>query len=93
MGPGNSTDYDPHCLRRDFSPWLATQTLNYSVYESVQSATTYFDLEHRTEGLALGISSMSLHGGGHLGIGGGIGEASITLCSHTITPNKFPVQY
>ncbi|KAH8657993.1 hypothetical protein BX600DRAFT_468500 [Xylariales sp. PMI_506] len=81
MGPGNSTDYTPHCLRRDFSPWLVTQTLNSSVYDFTTSATTYFDLEHRSEGLSLAVEGITLHGGGHLGVGGDLGEMSNTYSS------------
>ncbi|KAH8199483.1 hypothetical protein TruAng_006359 [Truncatella angustata] len=81
MGPGNHTDYTPHCVRRDFSPSLAVQSLNSSVYAHVLAATNFFELEHRTEGISLGISAMSLHGGGHLGVGGGIGDMSNTYSS------------
>ncbi|KAI0024292.1 Di-copper centre-containing protein [Xylariomycetidae sp. FL0641] len=81
MGPGNHTYSSPHCLRRDFSPWLATQTLNASRAAFVMEAQSYFDLEHRIEGLALGVPAMSLHAGGHLGVGGQIGDIANTYSS------------
>ncbi|KAK3385528.1 hypothetical protein B0H63DRAFT_494484 [Podospora didyma] len=31
LGPWNSTVYNPRCLTRDFSPWLAARTLNSTV--------------------------------------------------------------
>lgn len=81
MGPGNTTALTERCLRRDFSPELFARTLNSSVVSFVMSATNYFDFEHRVEGLALGIPAMSLHGGGHLAIGGDIGDMSNTYTS------------
>lgn len=40
----------------------------------VMAASTYFDLDHRIEGLDLGIAAASVHAGGHLGIGGVLGD-------------------
>ncbi|KAK7973964.1 hypothetical protein PG989_015812 [Apiospora arundinis] len=81
MGPGNHTDYTPHCLRRDFSPSLITQALNASKLAFVLDAEDFWHLDHRIEGLSLGIADMSLHGGAHLGVGGNIGELSNTYSS------------
>ncbi|KAI5861276.1 hypothetical protein GGS23DRAFT_160792 [Durotheca rogersii] len=81
MGPGNHTEYNPHCLRRDMSPWLMTQSLNKSTVEFILNSTDYFELDHRIEGLELGLSGISIHVGGHLGIGGKIGEMSNTYSS------------
>ncbi|KAB5518049.1 hypothetical protein GE09DRAFT_978746, partial [Coniochaeta sp. 2T2.1] len=74
MGPANHTDYTPHCLRRDISPWLITQTTNSSLLNWVLQATSHWDLDHRIEGLSLDVAGMTLHAGGHLGVGGMIGE-------------------
>ncbi|KAI1866490.1 hypothetical protein JX265_007791 [Neoarthrinium moseri] len=76
MGPGNHTVYNPQCIRRDFSPWLATQSLNSNIYEFTQNASSFFELTSRTEGVSLEIKDMALHGGGHLSVGGGIGQMS-----------------
>lgn len=76
MGPANHTAYTPHCLRRDVSPWLITQTANASKLAWTMQATSHWDLDHRTEGLSLAVSGMGLHAAGHLGVGGQIGEVS-----------------
>ena len=74
MGPGNHTDYTPRCIRRDFSTWLMARTLDAGTADFVKDAATYFEFEHRTEGLTTGIEGVSVHGGGHLGIGGVLGD-------------------
>ena len=74
MGPGNHTGYTPHCLRRDLSPWLVTQTLNASKLAFVLEAEDFWHLDHRVEGFSLEIADLSVHGGAHLGVGGNIGE-------------------
>ncbi|KAK7917253.1 hypothetical protein PG985_010861 [Apiospora marii] len=81
MGPGNHTGYTPHCLRRDFSPWLVTQTLNASKLAFVLEAEDFWHLDHRVEGFSLEIADLSLHGGAHLGVGGNIGEMANTYSS------------
>ncbi|KAI1408478.1 hypothetical protein F5Y13DRAFT_182677 [Hypoxylon sp. FL1857] len=74
MGPGNYTEYTPRCVRRDFSPWLIARTLNAHTVAFVMDASSYFELEHRIEGIGGGIEGVSIHGGGHLGIGGTLGD-------------------
>ncbi|KAK7973005.1 Di-copper centre-containing protein [Apiospora saccharicola] len=81
MGPGNHTEYTPHCLRRDLSPWLVTQTLNDSKLAFVLDAEDFWHLDHRVEGFSFNISDLSVHGGAHLGIGGNIGEMANTYSS------------
>ncbi|KAI0851358.1 hypothetical protein F5Y00DRAFT_267959 [Daldinia vernicosa] len=85
MGPGRHTEYTPHCIRRDFSPWLMLRTLNTSTINFVLNASSYFEFEHRIEGLTLGIEGVSVHSGGHLGIGGMIGDMANTWSS-TVDP-------
>ncbi|KAI0885542.1 Di-copper centre-containing protein [Annulohypoxylon maeteangense] len=85
MGPGNHTDYNPRCVRRDFSIWLMARALHTDTIAFVMAADTYVDLEHRTEGLDLGIAAASVHGGGHLGIGGVLGDMANTWSS-TVDP-------
>ncbi|KAK3934312.1 hypothetical protein QBC46DRAFT_359102 [Diplogelasinospora grovesii] len=76
MGPGNHTEYTPHCLRRDFVPSLITQTVNSSVVAATLQVNTFFDLDHIIQGLSLEIPGMRTHAGGHLGVGGMVGEMS-----------------
>lgn len=76
LGPGNHTDYRPHCLHRDFSPYLLTFTGNKTKLDWVLEAEDFWNLDHRTEGVALGIPNMSIHAAGHQSIGGNVGEVS-----------------
>ncbi|KAI1211693.1 Di-copper centre-containing protein [Annulohypoxylon truncatum] len=85
MGPGNNTEYNPRCVRRDFSIWLMARALHTDTIAFVMAASTYFELEHRIEGLNLGVAAASVHGGGHLGIGGVLGDMANTWSS-TVDP-------
>ncbi|KAJ0330160.1 hypothetical protein COL922a_012486 [Colletotrichum nupharicola] len=58
MGVGNSTKYNPHCLRRDFSPTLVASAMSDEIIRR-----TFFKL-----------SGMTIYAGMHLGIGGQVGE-------------------
>lgn len=81
MGPGNHTDYSPHCLRRDFSPSVFSTTLNQSVLDWTRTASDFWTFEHYVEGLALAWPGVTTHGGGHFGVGGQIGEVRIIYCT------------
>ncbi|KAI1649086.1 uncharacterized protein F4817DRAFT_41369 [Daldinia loculata] len=81
MGPGRHTEYTPRCIRRDFSLWLMLRTLNTDTANFVLDASSYFEFEHRTEGLTLGVEGVSVHSGGHLGIGGMLGDMANTWSS------------
>jgi hypothetical protein len=74
MGPGPSTAYNPRCLTRDFSPWLSTRTLNTSIVQWGQVTTQFALYDFRTQGISLEVSGMTYHAGGHLSVGGDIGE-------------------
>lgn len=73
LGPGFNTSYNPHCLRRDFAPEFATQKLNQSMVDWTMKAKTYFEFDKRLEG-GIDIPDLTVHGGGHLGVGGDLGE-------------------
>ena len=77
MGPGNTTAYTPHCIRRDFSPWLAGLSVGRARYDEVLAAGDFWEFTRRVEGVSLEIPDMSLHGGGHLAVGGEVGEVSL----------------
>ncbi|KAH8900922.1 Di-copper centre-containing protein [Thozetella sp. PMI_491] len=81
LGPGNSTAYNSHCLRRDVSPYLMTIALNASRLNWVLDAPTFWELDHRTESYTLTVPDISVHGGGHLGVGGNVGEIANTYSS------------
>ncbi|KAJ4397356.1 hypothetical protein N0V93_001581 [Gnomoniopsis smithogilvyi] len=75
MGPGNHTDYSPHCLRRDFSPSVFSSAANQTVLDMTYTAENFWYLDTYIEGnISTGIPGITTHGGGHLGVGGQIGE-------------------
>ncbi|KAK1772866.1 hypothetical protein QBC33DRAFT_584298 [Phialemonium atrogriseum] len=74
MGPGPSTAHNPRCLARDFSPWLATRTINSTVVSWTLSADSFSLFDRRIQGLGLGVDGMTSHAGGHLSVGGDIGD-------------------
>lgn len=83
MGPGNHTDYSPHCLRRDFSPSLFSTTGNQSVLDWTLAAEDFWHLTYHIEGWSIAAEGVTTHGAGHLGVGGQIGEVRIVhpLCN------------
>ncbi|KUI73835.1 Tyrosinase [Cytospora mali] len=74
MGPGNHTEYNPHCLRRDFSPIILKKAANQSVIDLTLTATDFWHLDLFVQGTALELDGMMTHAAGHVGIGGKIGE-------------------
>lgn len=83
MGPGNHTQYNPHCLRRDFSPSLFSRSLNQSILDYTWTASDHWHLETYIEAPSLDAADVTTHGGGHLGVGGQIGEVCTAL--HCLT--------
>ncbi|KAH8671376.1 hypothetical protein BX600DRAFT_496092 [Xylariales sp. PMI_506] len=73
MGPGYNTTYAPHCLTRDLAPSFAVQKLNHTIVQWTLAAKNYFEFDIRVEG-GIDVPSMTYHGGGHLGVGGDLGE-------------------
>lgn len=89
MGPGNHTAYTPHCLRRDFSPEVFSATLNQSVQDWTLTAPDFWHVDRWIQGLGLSVDGLRTHAGGHLGVGGQIGEVCVVpLCRKTCI---FPV--
>ncbi|OWP03182.1 hypothetical protein B2J93_7208 [Marssonina coronariae] len=76
MGLGKSLEYAPHYLRRDFSPSLAMRTLNSSAVQWVQESDSFALFDRRSQSLKPGLGGVSTHGGGHLAVGGQVGELS-----------------
>ncbi|RBA13521.1 hypothetical protein FPRO05_02314 [Fusarium proliferatum] len=72
-GPDNSTAYKPRCLARDISAEYGISKLNQTVVDWTLGAKDFFEFDQRVQG---GVSSESqgYHGGGHLAIGGSLGE-------------------
>lgn len=55
---------------------LFSMTSNQSVLDWTLEATDYCHLEYYIEGLSLSLPGIRSHGGGHIGVGGQIGEVS-----------------
>jgi tyrosinase len=73
MGPGPRTDFNPHCLRRDFAPAFAVSKCNLSEAMWPQSAETFAEFDERVQG-GVSIADMTYHPGAHFGVGGELGE-------------------
>ncbi|KAH7142057.1 hypothetical protein EDB81DRAFT_843507 [Dactylonectria macrodidyma] len=72
-GPGNSSAYNPRCLTRDISPEFAISKLNQCIVDWTLEAEDFYEFDRRVQG-GVTTTSQGYHGGGHLGIGGDIGE-------------------
>ncbi|KAJ2898555.1 hypothetical protein MKZ38_003846 [Zalerion maritima] len=73
LGPGYTTAYNPRCLRRDFAPEFAVSNLNISMVAWTLSADSFAEFDIRVQG-GTTVPEMTYHGGGHLGVGGDLGE-------------------
>ncbi|KAL8285577.1 hypothetical protein RB597_002584 [Gaeumannomyces tritici] len=73
MGLGASTAFTPHCLRRDISPWLVSHSSNQGVVDRVLDQPDYMKFNIGLQG-GLMPDDITLHGGGHIGVGGNTGD-------------------
>lgn len=73
MGPEKNTAYNPRCMRRDIAPSFAISKLNQSRVDWTLEADSYYEFDIRVEG-GITVPTHGYHGGGHLGIGGDLGE-------------------
>ncbi|KAF9002882.1 hypothetical protein BDQ17DRAFT_1390574 [Cyathus striatus] len=73
MGPGDDVGGNPRCLKRDWSPYFAGRYLGLNVTQHTieQSDFGWFDTAVQG-GPSFDLSG--LHGGGHYGVGGTLGE-------------------
>lgn len=84
MGPDNSTASTPHCLRRDFTAQLATQTLNQSLVDWQLEADEFAVYDRRVQALDLSLSGITTHGGGHFSVGGMVGEVLFSIFTYLL---------
>ncbi|OMP82960.1 hypothetical protein BK809_0001151 [Diplodia seriata] len=68
----DSTAYNPRCLTRDFSPWLASQKLNMTMVDKALAGKTFQEFDIAVQG-RVEVDGLTYHGGGHLGVGGELG--------------------
>ncbi|KAH7009582.1 hypothetical protein EDB80DRAFT_762941 [Ilyonectria destructans] len=72
-GPGNSSAYNPRCLTRDIAPEFAISKLSQCIVDWTLEAEDFYEFDIRVQG-GVTATTQGYHGGGHLGIGGNIGE-------------------
>jgi len=73
LGPKNNISYNPHCIRRDFSPGSLTNLSGPASVATQLAQPDYGWFEKGTE--------PSTHAGGHLGVGGLYGVMSDVFAS------------
>lgn len=66
--------YNPHCVRRDFSPTLVSTALSGLNIGLALNASTFNDLNTNIQGHSFEVKDITLHGGLHIGIGGQVGD-------------------
>lgn len=73
LGPQGSVTYNPQCLRRDLSPTFAAEylSLNQTLFTLSQADFGWFARVMEGEP---SFSASGIHGGGHYGVGGTLGE-------------------
>lgn len=64
----------PSCLKRDFIPWIFNTFGQQSVVDAVQSQPDYTSFAFEIEGIP-SFDKPSIHGSGHFGVGGVLGQA------------------
>lgn len=74
FGPGPNLEPNPRCLARDFAPSLALEKLTAEMTGWVLEAETFTEFDHRFQGVGIEVDGMTIHAGGHLSVGGDIGD-------------------
>ncbi|KXN80929.1 Tyrosinase [Leucoagaricus sp. SymC.cos] len=73
MGPVGDVSGNPRCLSRDFSPYFAGRYLGRNVTKHTLAQPDYGWFARVVEG-APSFDDSGVHGGGHFGVGGTLGE-------------------
>lgn len=74
FGPGPNLEANPRCLARDFAPSLALEKLTADKVGWVLEAEAFTEFDHRFQGVGIEVEGMTIHAGGHLSVGGDIGD-------------------
>jgi tyrosinase len=77
MGPDYSLTYTPHCLRRDFSAYMANLTLTQDLIDWSLEADSFGEYDRRVQAMNLTQAGITSHGGGHFAVGGMVGEVCL----------------
>lgn len=70
---GATLAYDPHCLRRDVSPYIVARAGNQGVVNNALAAPDFYQFNRRVQG-GLNPDEMTLHASVHIGVGGNTGD-------------------
>ncbi|KAK0657072.1 hypothetical protein B0T16DRAFT_400842 [Cercophora newfieldiana] len=73
LGPSASVTYDPQCLKRDFSPYFAARYLGMNQTQLTLSQPDFGWFARIVEG-GPDYELSGVHGGGHYGVGGSLGQ-------------------
>lgn len=73
MGPGEDVSGNPRCLARDFSPYFAGRYLGKNVTDYTLSQPDFGWFARVVEG-SPSFDASGIHGGGHFGAGGTLGQ-------------------
>jgi len=73
LGPGDSVTYNPQCLRRDLSPAFAARYLGMNQTRITLSQPDFGWFARTVEG-SPSFDASGVHGGGHFGVGGTLGQ-------------------
>ncbi|KAK4206575.1 tyrosinase [Rhypophila decipiens] len=73
LGPGESYSYNPQCLKRDFSPYFAGRYLGINQTLLTLSQSDFGWFNRFVEG-GPSFEASGVHGGGHYGVGGTLGQ-------------------
>lgn len=73
MGPAGDLSGNPRCLARDFSPYFAGRYLGRNVTAVALAQPDFGTFDRTIEG-GPSFESSGVHGGGHYGVGGTLGQ-------------------
>lgn len=74
LGPShNASIANPHCLKRDFSPEVVKYNLQKATWNEVLEQSNFGRFAKRLEAEP-NWTTTNIHGGGHFGIGGSMGD-------------------
>ncbi|ORY57455.1 uncharacterized protein BCR38DRAFT_449179 [Pseudomassariella vexata] len=74
MGPGESTEYTPSCLRRDIAPEFASRTCAKAMVDWTLEEDDFALFDMRIEAMNLTLDGTTTHACGHWGVGGQVGQ-------------------
>lgn len=78
LGPSDAVEYNPQCLKRDLSPYFGARYLGMNQTQVTLAQGDFGWFARTVEGMP-SFETSGVHGGGHYGVGGTLGEFSSFL--------------